>query len=70
MAVAVIVSLVSVKAPGDDVIEYIELLSAEFITLVRTLTEDCETLIELVLLGLIVLNIELSVNVGLAPALK
>ncbi len=43
-----------------DVAEYVELLLTELIWLV----EDCELLIELVLLGIIVTDIEVCVNVG------
>jgi hypothetical protein len=42
------------------VAEYVELLLTELIWLV----EDCELLIELVLLGIIVTDIEVCVNVG------
>jgi hypothetical protein len=72
--VFVVVSFVSVcndeEVLGDDVIGYIELLSVEFIVLVTGLIEDCKTLIELVLLGTMVVNIEVFVNGGIVFVLK
>ncbi len=50
--------------------EYIEPLSAELIVVVLGLVEDCETLIELVLIGMIVTNVEVSVNVRVVLVLK
>jgi hypothetical protein len=45
--------------PVSDIIEYIELLSAELIGLVA----GCEILIELMLAAIMVLNVEVPVDV-------
>ncbi len=51
-------------------IEYIELLSVKFIVLVTRLVEDCETRTELVRLGMMVVNMDVLVNLGIVLVLK
>ena len=63
VTVFVVVSLVSIY---NDVIGYIELLSVEFIVFVTRLVEDgCESVIELILLGILAVNIFVDESVSL-----